>query len=184
MLSVPVAASEPEVEAILVHPPFASTYGCTEHWYGQLPHLGDALGSDCTVGRLVEEQGRSWVREYENQGLENEDWFGWGEDVLAPCDCEVVEIRINPESNQPGILGKPPASSITFRREDDVHILYAHISSPSVTEGDLVVAGDVVAKVGNNGYSRQPHVHIGAWRGETALQLRFDQTRMNGRRSE
>jgi hypothetical protein len=114
------------------------------------------------------------------EGLENEDWFGWGEDVLAPCDCEVVGIRTNPESNRPGVLGKPPASSITFRREDDVHILYAHISSPSVAEGDLVAAGDVVAKVGNNGYSRQPHLHVGAWRGETALQLRFDQTRMNG----
>ena len=45
----PATASEAEVEAILVHPPFALTYGCTEHWDGQLPHLGDALGADCTL---------------------------------------------------------------------------------------------------------------------------------------
>ena len=131
---------EAEVEAILVHPPFALTYGCTEHWDGQLPHLGDALGADCTIGKLVERDGQSWLREYQNEGLRNEDWFGWGEDVLAPCDCEVVKVRINPESNQPGILGKPPASSITFRREDGVHVLYAHISNPSVAEGDVVSA--------------------------------------------
>ena len=60
-------------------------------------------------------------------------------------------------------------------------MLIAHVKDVRVAEGDSVVAGEIVASVGNNGYSRQPHVHIGAWRGETALQIRFDQTRMRGR---
>ena len=44
----------------------------------------------------------------------------------------------------------------------------------SVKEGDTVKAGDIVAKVGNNGFSRNPHIHVGAWKGNTPLQIRFD----------
>jgi hypothetical protein len=166
------------IESVLVHPPFSETYSCSEHWYGQLPYLGDSLGADCTIGRLVEVDGRLWVHEYQGTGEENGDWYGYGADVLAPCDCTVVSIRVNPAENQPGMLGKPPASSIRFERSDGTLIDLAHVKDIRVTEGQSVKAGSVVASVGNNGYSRQPHVHIGAWRGEVAVQIRFDQKRM------
>jgi hypothetical protein len=164
---------------VLIHPPFAASYSCSEHGDGQLRYLGDSLGADCAIGKLVEEGERTWVREYENAGLENHDWYGYGADVLAPCDCTVAKIRLNPVENEPGKLGEPPASSITFERADKTLVLLAHVKDIQVEEGDEVSAGDVVASVGNNGYSRQPHVHIGAWRGEAALQIRFDQKRMN-----
>lgn len=166
------------IDYVLVHPPFAESYSCSEHWDGQLPHPGDSLGTDCTIGKLVEEDGHMWVREYQNSGLENHDWYGYGADVLAPCDCTVAGIRVNPVENTPGKLGEPPASSITFERSDKTFILIAHVKDIRVKEGHEVLAGDVVASVGNNGYSRQPHVHIGSWRGEAALQIRFDQKSM------
>ena len=53
-------------------------------------------------------------------------------------------------------------------------VVYAHVRDVVVSIGDPVKAGDVVAKVGNNGYSRHPHIHIGAWKGDTPLQIRFD----------
>ena len=168
------------IEYVLIHPPFSKPYSCSEHRQGQLPYLGDALGADCTIGRLVEEDGRLWMREYRNDGLENQDWYGYGADVLAPCDCTVARVRVNPVENQPGKLGEPPSTSLTFERPDGTFVLIAHLKDIRVAEGDSVTAGDVVASVGNNGYSRQPHVHIGAWREETALQIRFDQTRMGG----
>lgn len=118
------------------------------------------------------------MREYQNSGADNSDWYGYGAEVLAPCDCTVVTIRINPEENKPGYLGKPPASFITFERSDGTHVLLAHVKDIRIEEQEVVKSGAVVALVGNNGYSRQPHVHIGAWRGETALQIRFDQTSM------
>ena len=166
------------IDFILVHPPFSESYSCSEHWDGQLPYLGDSLGTDCTIGRLIEDDGRRWMREYQNDGLENDDWFGYGADVLAPCDCAVAKIQVNREENKPGVLGEPPASSITFERADGALILLAHIKDIQVAEGDEVSAGDIVAAVGNNGYSRQPHVHIGAWRDNAALQIRFDQKSM------
>jgi len=49
-----------------------------------------------------------------------------------------------------------------------------------VEEGDLVSAGEVVARNGSKGSSFHPPVHIGAFRGEplsdeaVPLQIRFD----------
>lgn len=172
------------IDFVLIHPPFSDSYSCSEHWDGQLPYLGDSLGADCTIGKLVENNGRIWMHEYQHSGLENEDWYGYGSSVLAPCDCTVTTIRVNPDENLPGQLGKPPASSITFERPDGTLILFAHVKNIQVSEGDQVGAGEVVASVGNNGYSRQPHVHIGAWRGKEAIQIRFDQKRMKSDKEE
>jgi hypothetical protein len=166
------------ISNILVHPPYAESYRCSEHREGELPHLGDALGVDCTIERLVDLSGRAWVRSHEGSGLTNAQWYGYGADVLAPCDCRVLRTRVNTRGNEPGIPGQPPASYITFLRMDGVHILYAHIQNARVSVGDSVVAGEVVASVGNNGYSRHPHLHVGAWLGDRALQIRFDQTKM------
>ena len=70
------------------------------------------------------------------------------------------------------------ATSVTFRRTDGTHVVYAHLREIKVSEGQIVEAGEPVGKVGNNGYSRHPHVHIGAWKGEEPLQIRFDQYKM------
>ena len=53
--------------------------------------------------------------------------------------------------------------------EDSITVGYAHVREIEVEEGDTVGRGDVVGKVGNNGTSRAPHVHIGAWAGEPDL---------------
>ncbi|WP_147302681.1 M23 family metallopeptidase [Thalassotalea euphylliae] len=39
----------------------------------------------------------------------------------------------------------------------------------------LAQAGESIAKVGNNGYSCNPHIHVGAWKDNLPLQIRFDQ---------
>lgn len=53
-----------------------------------------------------------------------------------------------------------------------VHV--ARVANIRVKAGDQVTAGQPMAKVGNNGMSRHPHIHIGAWKGEEAMQIRFD----------
>jgi len=169
------AASESRViESVLAHPPFETYYSCGEHRQGELEYLGDDLGTDCVVGKLVTENDRTWARTHESDGTRNEHWFGWNAALLSPCECEVSEVRINPVVNEPGRLGKPPASMIVFKRSDGVHFLMAHVQDVSVKAGDRVKYGQPVAKVGNNGYGRIPHVHVGAWKGEVALQIRWD----------
>jgi hypothetical protein len=167
-----------EIAAVLIHPPFKQIYSCSEHAAGQLPELGDALGTDCLIEEFVEEDGRLWTRPYRSSGRENADWFGWQADVLSPCDCLVDEVYLNPTINTPGIMGKGRAASVTFRRADGTMIVIAHIADAKVKQGDKVSAGQPVARVDNNGYSRSPHVHIGAWRDKQPLQIRFDQRHM------
>ena len=158
-----------------IHPLFAEDYACQEHPDGQLPYKGDALGTDCFITRLVETgPNEAFSRAFENDGSRNEDWFGWRAEVLAPFDGVVRRVSINPVTNSPGRLGSPPASMMVFQRDDGTSVLYAHIREPTVEEGDRVTAGQPVARVGNNGFGRNPHIHIGAWLDDEPLQLRHD----------
>ena len=178
------AAAQSTPDHALAHPIFRQYYQCGEHAAGELKYQGDDLGTDCVISRLVEINGRNWVRPYDGNGERNEDWYGWGQDVLAPCACEVVKVGLNTVVNEPGILGKPPASMIVFRRDDGVHILLAHVAGVLVKEGQKVQAGEKVAVVGNNGMSRSPHIHVGAWKGSQALQVRFDLTALGAIRQQ
>ena len=101
------------------------------------------------------------------------------QEVLSPCTCEVVKININPVINEPGIMGKGVASFILLKNADGVMFMLAHIANPKVHVGESVGEGQVLAVIGNNGQARLPHIHIGAWRDEEPLQLRFDQNHMD-----
>ena len=170
--------SDTSPDQFLAHPLFNISYKCAEHAADELPYLGDALGQDCVPEEFVEQDGRAFMRAFKSNGLTNEDWYGWNQDVLSPCDCEIVNVHINPVTNQPGIMGGPPASSITLQAQDGTFIVIAHIQSPIVKKGDKVKAGQVLAKVGNNGMCRNPHIHIGAWREKKPLQIRWNQAKI------
>jgi hypothetical protein len=163
-----------EVQETLAHPIFSEPFVCGQHWLGNLKGPGDALGSDCYIQEMVTESDARWMRAYKGNGRDNADWFGWGKEVLSPCECEVVRVYENPVVNRPGVLGKSPASSIGLRRADGVQFMLAHIAGPRVKVGDRVAAGQSIAFVGNNGMSLHPHIHLGAWNGDEPLQIRFD----------
>ena len=144
---------------------------------GFLLYLGDALGTDCTVFdslRGGQDPAGWFAKAYRTDGKTNEDWYGWQQPVLAPFDGTVLEVHLNPVTNAPGDPNPKPASRIVFVRTDGTHVMYGHVNDVRVRKGERVRAGQPVARVGNNGYARAPHIHIGAWRGKTPLQIRFD----------
>lgn len=163
------------VASVLAHPLYLRPFMCSEHPAGQLPILGDDLGQDCLVIDFVSTDGRTWAKPYQDQGLDNEDWFGWREAVHSPCDCEVLQISENPVVNQPGVPGNSRAANITLQAPDGVHFVLAHLDSFSVEVGQAVSYGQPIGTVGNNGFSRSPHIHVGAWKGVEGLQIRWDQ---------
>lgn len=164
------------VATIAIHPITAADVVCTEHsaHVGDPVILGDAAGRDCTVVRRDAGSAGRFARAYAGDGAKNEDWFGWGEPLLAPFDGVVVSVDLNPTTNQPGVRGEGPASVVVFERADGVRVVYGHIRDPLVEAGDTVTAGQPVAAVGNNGFGWFPHTHIGAWKGTEALQVTFD----------
>ena len=97
----------------------------------------------------------------------------------------MIGFQINPETNLPGAMGSGQSSAIGFQQlvdgePTDVHVAYIHVREVTVAQGDTVRAGDPVARIGNNGWSYHPHVHVGAFRGElmapdaVPLQVRID----------
>ena len=167
------AAGDAPINSVEIAPLFYQRFACTEHVNGELHDLGDALGSDCLVlGGIGAPTGI--MRLFKTDGATNEDWYGWHVEVHAPFDGVVTEIGINPVTNTPGTMGKSPPSYLKFERSDGVVVVYAHLDGIRVRVGDRVRVGQVVALDGNNGSARNPHVHVGAYRGETPLQVRWD----------
>ena len=144
-------APVPMPSAAFAHPIFLQPYSCMEHWAGNLQGLGDALGTDCVIQELVESNGRTWRQAYRGDGSKNEYWLGWHKDVLSPCSCVVVSVKENEATNLPGIPGKPPASEIELRTPDGTYFGLAHMVDVRVGVGDAILAGKVLARVGNNG---------------------------------
>jgi hypothetical protein len=162
------------IKDVVIGPVVGQHFVCMEHPQGQLPGLGDALGSDCLVPQLDAGPHQRFPRFYARDGRRNEDWVGWNAAVLAPFDGVVDSVHFNPVTNDPGRIGRARATVVVFRRADGVRVLYAHLQRVSVQPGDSVRAGDTVAHIGNNGPAWFPHTHIGAWKGQEPFQVRFD----------
>ena len=170
----PAQSEDRSIEAVVLHPIFDTWFMTLEHQAGETLELGDALGSDLLVAEMVEDQGRTWLRTHRGDGSRNEDWYGWDREVLAPIDGEVVRVHVNPILNEPGIMQPGMASLVVLRAGDGTHVTVAHVRKIRVAEGDRVQAGQPIGRVGNDGFSRHPHIHVGAWRDGGPLQIRFD----------
>jgi hypothetical protein len=91
----------------------------------------------------------------------------YGETVYSPCDGVVTAAVDTIADNRP-----PRANAIeplgNHVRIDDngIEVILAHLMKGSVVVslGDSVVRGDTVGRVGNSGYSNEPHLHVQARR--------------------
>jgi Peptidase family M23 len=162
------------IASVVIHPVVRQHFVCLEHPVGQLSFVGDALGADCLIIDLGGGPTGQFPSYYRGTGSQNSDWYGWNQRVLAPFDGVVDSVHTNEIVNSPGKLGRARAGGIVFRRSDGVRVLYAHVHAIGVSPGDAVRAGQPVARVGNNGPAVMPHTHVGAWRGQEPLQIRFD----------
>jgi len=163
------------IEHIELGPILRSRYVCMEHSFGELEFAGDALGTDClAVGGAPAEP---YIKFYRTDGRANEDWYGWGSEVLAPASGDVVHVSQSDQENVPGTFGRPGGGGgLRIRTSDGIVISIGHLTGVSAKVGDKVKRGEVIGKVGNSGMSRAPHTHLGAYREATAapLQIRWD----------
>ena len=186
LLSPAEAQAAPgHIEPVTIHPPVAALFQCSEHPLGAEDHVPDALAADCVVVQRDGGPNGNLLSLYTGDGTRNEDWHSWREPLLAPFDGVVIGIQINPETTPPGVMGSGRSSAIGFQQlvdgePTDVHVAYVHVREVTVSQGDTVRAGDPVARIGNNGSSFHPHVHVGAFRGDmmsedaVPLQVRMD----------
>lgn len=160
-------------QTVIIHPVIEGKHiVSSEHEYDPDLRLGDQLARDFSIAR-INDQGI--LRRFKDDGHSNREWYGWRKDVLAPVNGTVTRVNHPDTTNQPGVMNRNARPGlIFFKRADGTTVIYAHVREIKVEEGDQVKAGEVVAKVGNNGNSRAPHVHAGAWREDTPLQIQVD----------
>ena len=89
------------------------------------------------------------------------DYAGFGQPVLAPADGRMVEVTDHYPDNPPGTNGDH-ANNLAMDIGDGRYLVLAHLKQGSATVqvGDVVLRGQPLAAVGNNGHSSAPHLHL------------------------
>jgi murein DD-endopeptidase MepM/ murein hydrolase activator NlpD len=106
---------------------------------------------------------------FENDGLANEDFFCYGDELLAVGDGTVVNMRDDFPEQLPGdpmpyplTIDNVAGNFVILDLGDGHYAFYAHVipGSFQVAVGDVVSAGDVLGLLGNSGNSTAPHLHF------------------------
>jgi Peptidase family M23 len=108
-------------------------------------------------------------RLFDGDGKRVEQYYGFGEDVLAVADGTVVSIHDGMPDQTPFVFMVPKSKSdyggnnLILEIAPNVFAWYAHLRQGSlrVKVGDAVKAGAPIAKLGNTGPSEGPHLHLG-----------------------
>jgi murein DD-endopeptidase MepM/ murein hydrolase activator NlpD len=109
---------------------------------------------------IRDEKGKS----YRTNGLENEDYYAFGKDIIAPCKAEVVMVVDGIPDNKPGEMNPVfvPGNTVVLKTENEEFLYFAHFKKHSikVKEGQMLELGDVLGQCGNSGNSSEPHLHF------------------------
>jgi hypothetical protein len=108
-------------------------------------------------------------RLFDGDGKKVEQFYGFGEDVLAVADGLVVSVHDGMPDQTPFALMVPKSkadyggNNLMLEIAPNIFAWYAHLRQGSITvkAGDAVKAGAPIAKLGNTGPSEGPHLHLG-----------------------
>ncbi|CAN5487941.1 M23 family metallopeptidase [soil metagenome] len=141
----------------------------------QTPHRGLRLAVGGTSIKKPEEFAIDWVQMndrklFSGDGSRNEDWYAYGDDLLAVADGTVAVVADDMSDQTPlaaaaGITQPDDYSGnlVSLEISPGVFAIYAHAQPGSITvkPGDKVTKGQVIGKLGNSGNSSGPHLHFG-----------------------
>jgi hypothetical protein len=124
------------------------------------PHVGHKSQRRATDLVMVDADGKT----HRGDGKKNEDYLGYGQDVLAVADGTVVTVIDGVPDNVPGELNPSVlgGNTVTVKHSDSLFSLYAHLQPGKmrVRVGAKVVKGTVLGACGNSGNSSEPHLHF------------------------
>ena len=101
---------------------------------------------------------------YSGDSKDNESYYIFGKEIIAPCDATVVKVITGVKDNIPGELNPEQltGNTIVLQTENEEYLLFAHLKEKSilVEEGQRVKQGQVMGQCGNSGNTTEPHLHL------------------------
>ncbi|MCC3382237.1 M23 family metallopeptidase [Paenibacillus sp. UY79] len=87
----------------------------------------------------------------------------YDDSVYSPVEGRITEVVDGVDDNVPNTLGGSATNMIIIKyKEYNILLLHLKKNSLLVKKNDFVKIGQEIAKVGNSGYSSEPHLHVHA----------------------
>ncbi|EHJ08189.1 M23 family metallopeptidase [Staphylococcus simiae] len=125
-----------------------------------LNYHNDVLSQQYAFDLVIAKKDKS----YFNKGETNEDYYAYGENVLAPQKGIVVDTRSTMKDNKIGETDTdhPFGNYVIIRHDENEYSLIAHFKQHSilVSPGEKINESTILGKCGNSGNSSEPHIHF------------------------
>jgi len=167
--------------------PFKDEWTVT--WGGDTKELNYHIESEAQKNAfdivITDNKGNS----FKTDGKNNEDYYVFGKELIAPCDGEVVLVVDGVKDNVPGVLNPVyvPGNTVIIKTENNEYLFFAHFKQHSilVKQGQKVKQGELLGLCGNSGNSSEPHLHFHIQNVEdmnsaTGVKCYFDNIQVNG----
>jgi hypothetical protein len=134
---------------------------------------------------LITKEGKT----YKGDAKKNENYYVFGEKIIAPCDATVVKVIKGVKDNVPGEFNSEQitGNTIVLKTANNEFILFAHFKENSIVveENQQIKQGDLLGLCGNSGNSSEPHLHLSLqnvadMKIATGAKLFFDNIKVNG----
>jgi murein DD-endopeptidase MepM/ murein hydrolase activator NlpD len=132
-------------------------------WGGDTPeqnyHQSIALARFAFDFTKVDARGRK----FKGDGTRADDYFSFGQEIIAPADGVVTDVITGVADNVPGTVNNfaDMGNTVMIRHETGEVSVFGHLEfgSTRVSVGQRVTRGQVLGLCGNSGNSDEPHLH-------------------------
>lgn len=101
---------------------------------------------------------------HKGDGSKNEDYYAFGQEIIAPAGGVVTYAVDGVHDNKPGEMNQMfvPGNLVIIKHAEGEYSLFAHFKQNSirVKVGDKVTKGQTIGLCGNSGNSSEPHLHF------------------------
>ena len=101
---------------------------------------------------------------FKNTGKANEDYLGYGKEIVAPANGTVVEVIDGIRENYPGVRNvyAQIGNAIIIQHSSKEYSVLAFLKQGSirVKVGDRITRGQVIAQYGSSGNATEPSLHF------------------------